>query len=251
MTASTSPQVLALIPARGGSKGVPRKNIAPLQGHPLIAYSIVASQRCPGIHRTLVSTDCPEIAEIAKAYGADVPFLRPAELAVDSSPDRDFIDHALIWLEAHENYRPDFIVHLRPTTPLRDPTVLERAIDQMKSSSDASSLRSAHAAPETPLKWFLRTPGGFFQPLLPTMTLEDTNRPRQSFPTVYIPNGYVDILRVSFLKKGISLHGEQMAGFITPFVTEVDTREDFQYLEFELEKTPSVLSKFLNDRHKG
>ena len=113
--------VVALIPARGGSKGVPKKNIAPLGGHPLIAYSIAAAARCPDIARVIVSTDAPDIAECARAYGAETPFLRPAPLAQDGSTDLDVVVHALEWLAAHEGLRPELLVLLRPTTPLRDP----------------------------------------------------------------------------------------------------------------------------------
>lgn len=95
-------KVFALIPARGGSKGMPKKNISPLRGYPLIAFSIVAAKLCSGIERAIVSTDSPEIADIARFYGADVPFLRPPELAQDDAPDIDFVRHALGWLETHE-----------------------------------------------------------------------------------------------------------------------------------------------------
>ena len=107
-------KIYAIIPARGGSKGVPRKNIRLVGGHPLIAYSIVAARQCRRIDRVIVSTDSPEIADIARAYGAEAPFLRPPELAQDASGDIDFIRHALDWFQQHDHAEPEMLVHLRP-----------------------------------------------------------------------------------------------------------------------------------------
>src|SRR2546429_9945030 len=118
--------VLALVPARGGSKGVPRKNIRNLCGHPLLAYSIAAARQCSRIDRVIVSTDSEAIAAVGREYGAEVPFLRPAEFATDASTDRELMIHAVEWLE-----RPGagsrFIAPARPTTPPRGPAVLHPA----------------------------------------------------------------------------------------------------------------------------
>ncbi len=112
-------KILAIIPARGGSKGLKNKNILPLLGHPLIAYSIKASLDSKRINRVIVSTDSKEIAVVAKQYGAEVPFMRPAEIAQDMSTDMEMFLHALGWLKKNEDYVPDIIVHLRPTSPVR------------------------------------------------------------------------------------------------------------------------------------
>ena len=112
--------VLAIIPARSGSKGVPGKNIAILGGHPLIAFSIVAA-KLAGIERVLVSTDSEEYARMAKQYGAETPFLRPAEISSDQSTDFEFMRHAMDWMVDKENLAPEYWLHLRPTTPFRDP----------------------------------------------------------------------------------------------------------------------------------
>src|SRR5687767_14237993 len=113
--------IYAVIPARGGSKGVPRKNLRSVSGVPLIAYSIKAALKTPSIERTIVSTDSPEIADVAKNLGADVPFFRPEEISQDRSTDYEFVAHMLEWLQNNEGKIPSQIVHLRPTTPLRDP----------------------------------------------------------------------------------------------------------------------------------
>ncbi|HQC21081.1 MAG TPA: acylneuraminate cytidylyltransferase family protein, partial [Anaerolineaceae bacterium] len=113
------PEVLALIPARGGSKGIPRKNIRDFGGAPLIAWSIAAALRAETVTRVIVSTDDEEIAAVAREWGAETPFLRPAELAQDDTTDYPVFRHALDWLAAHENYRPEVVVQLRPTSPVR------------------------------------------------------------------------------------------------------------------------------------
>ena len=114
-------EILAIIPARGGSKSIPRKNIRPLAGHPLIAYSIAAGRQSRLVTRTIVSTDDEEIAAVARQYGAETPFLRPAEFAQDNTTDFPVFTHALGWLKEHEGYQPDIIVQLRPTSPIRPP----------------------------------------------------------------------------------------------------------------------------------
>ena len=121
-------EVLAIVPARGGSKSIPKKNIRPFAGHPLLTYSIAAGLQASLVDRVIVSTDDEETAEIARQYGAEVPFLRPAELALDSTPDLPVFEHALSWLEREEAYVPEWIVQLRPTTPVRPPDCVDRGI---------------------------------------------------------------------------------------------------------------------------
>lgn len=227
---------VALIPARGGSKGVPGKNVRSLGGYPLIAYAIVAARLAGGVDRVIVSTDSPGIGEIAKLYGAEVPFLRPAELAQDASPDVGFFRHALEWFRTHEDRQPELFVHLRPTTPLRDAARIAEAIRAIRSRDEATGLRSVHELPEPPQK-MMGIAGGFLVGLFPHETRpEYYNLPRQSFPPAYHPNGYVDIVRADVLASGESLHGKRILGFVTPPVTEVDRPEDLEYLEFVLAK---------------
>ena len=122
------PEVLALIPARGGSKGIPRKNIRDYGGAPLIAWSIAAALRAETVTRVIVSTDDEEIAAVAREWGAETPFLRPAELAQDDTTDYPVFRHALDWLAAHENYRPEVVVQLRPTSPVRPIHLVDDAV---------------------------------------------------------------------------------------------------------------------------
>jgi N-acylneuraminate cytidylyltransferase len=149
--------MIAIIPARSGSKGVPGKNIKLLGEIPLFAFSIIAAKMMPSVSRVIVSTDSEEYAEIAKEYGAEVPFLRPNEISGDKSTDFDLFLHALNWFKENENLVPEYILHLRPTTPLRNPQIMEDAVRLfIENKNLASSLRSGHSAPESPYKWFLK-----------------------------------------------------------------------------------------------
>lgn len=124
-------RVLAVIPARGGSKGLPRKNIRPLAGIPLIAHSIRAAQMTKSINRCIVSTDSDEIAAVSRAYGGDVPFIRPAELAMDDTPMAPVLRHALAAVEEAEESRYDYFVLLEPTSPIRSPEAIDRAVSAL------------------------------------------------------------------------------------------------------------------------
>ncbi len=132
--------VLAIIPARGGSKGVPRKNIRCLAGKPLIAHTIEAALNCQAIERVIVSTDDSEIAEVARAYGAEVPFLRPGEYATDTATSLSVVKHALTWFAEQENYQPEAIAILAPTSPLRTMTHIEDTIKLLWSTGNDSAL---------------------------------------------------------------------------------------------------------------
>lgn len=241
-------KTVAIIPARGGSKGVPGKNLRPLRGHPLIAYSIAAARLARSIDRVIVSTDDRDIADVSRRYGADVPFLRPAEFAKDSSPDREFLMHALEWFDG-QLQTPDFFVHLRPTTPLRDPAEIDRALTLIGNDPAATSLRSAHAATESPFKWFSIGAAGYYGPIVPTMALDDTNKPRQAFPPVYVANGYVDVLRVEHLRRSPKIHGDKILPFVTGFTNEVDTLDDLAMLEHSSNHSPLAdrLVRYMDD----
>ncbi|MFC1501488.1 cytidylyltransferase domain-containing protein [Elusimicrobiota bacterium] len=241
---------VAIIPARGGSKGVPGKNIKSLAGYPLIAYSIAAAKLSKKIERIIVSTDSDDIAEISKKFGAEIPFKRPSEISQDSSTDLDFVLHALSWLKENEKQIPEYFVHLRPTTPLRDPKIIDKAIKEIESKPDSTSLRSAHKASESPFKWFRRDKDGFFNPLITSLKNDDINAPRQGYPEAYIPNGYVDVLKSAFILKGRVLHGEKIIGFVSPKCIEVDSADDFEFLEYEIRAKASVLLNYLKENFK-
>lgn len=240
-------QFTAIIPARSGSKGIKDKNLVLLGGHPLIAYSIAAAKITPGIDRVIVSTDSSEYSKIAVKYGAEVPFLRPKGLSLDNSTDYDFMSHALDWFDKNTNYSPDYWIHLRPTTPLRDTITITEAMSLMKNRDDATALRSGHVSPESPFKWFRTNKDGFLTSLTGNDTnLDKFNGPRQSFPDVLIPNGYVDIIKSSFIRDQQLLHGDKVLAFETPFCTEIDVLEELELIEFQLQNKVSLLSTYLN-----
>jgi CMP-N,N'-diacetyllegionaminic acid synthase len=233
---------VGLIPARGGSKGVPGKNVHPLGGMPLIAWAIVAARRAKSLSRVVVTTDSSAIAEVARKHGAEVPFLRPSELAQDVSPDRAYIDHALDFF-AKENRAPEHIVILRPTTPLRDPAVIDACVASISSRKDATSLRSVHPLPEPPQK-MMGIEDGWLTGLFPhDPRPEYYNLPRQTFPTAYQPNGYVDIVTTAWLRSSPGgIFGPRVLGFITDPVVEVDTPEALELLEFQIaRRRPDLL----------
>ncbi len=229
--------IIAIIPARSGSKSIKDKNIKLLSGHPLIAYSIIAAKLSKKIERVIVSTDSEEYGDIAKKYGAEVPFIRPDTYSKDNSTDRDFFIHAIDWFKENENTIPEYWVHLRPTTPLRVPEKIDEAIDVILNDDTATSLRSGHKAPESPLKWFVKE-DKYFKGLIEN---EEYNLPKESFEDIYIPDGYVDIVKTSYLLNNEKTHGENIISFESPVCTEIDSIEEFNYIEYQIQNSENSL----------
>ena len=208
-------EVLALIPARGGSKSLPRKNVLPLLGKPLIAYSIADARSSMLITRVIVSTDDAEIADVARAAGAEVPFLRPTELAGDFSIDIEYLRHALEWLAANEQYQPDLVVTLRPTEPMRQVATIDRAIARLAATPEADSLRSVRRASETPFKMWFMEGDGFLRPALGLDGVKEPyNQPRQRLPVAYWQDGYIDIARPATILGQNSPTGRRVLAFV-------------------------------------
>lgn len=213
--------MLALIPARGGSKALPGKNLRLLAGKPLITHSIECALQAQTITRTIVSTDDAEIAAVARAAGAEVPFTRPPELAEDDSPDLGVFRHALLWLGENEGYRPELVVHLRPTHPVRRSERVDEAVQALAGDPSADSLRSVSWPEQTPYKMW-RTAGRYLEPLLAVEGLRDAHsQPRQLLPEVWWQNGYVDVIRARTILDLDSTSGER----ILPFVIDEPTVE--------------------------
>ncbi len=227
-----SPYVLALIPARAGSKGVPGKNILKVGGRPLITYSIDHALASKYITRTIVSTDGEDIAQVARDAGAEVPFMRPAAFAGDQSPDIDVFRHALEFLSKSEGVLPDIIVHLRPTGPIRRVEIIDQAIEMVLADDDADSLRSVSLATESPFKMWLMD-GKYMKPL---MTLPDRpeahSTARQYLPKAYWQNGYLDITRPKTVLEKNSMVGDTPLCFvINEPKYEIDYPEDVVAVE--------------------
>jgi CMP-N-acetylneuraminic acid synthetase len=226
-------KVLALIPARGGSKSIPRKNIRLFAGHPLVAYSICAALAAKTINRIVVSTDDSEIAEISRSYGAETPFMRPAEFSSDNTPDYPVFHHALTWFLEHEGYQPDIIVQLRPTSPLRRVQHIDRSVKLLNDHSGADSVRTVCVPFQNPFKMWRVEEDGFLEPLLATQYHEPYNMPRQLLPEVYWQTGYVDATRSQTILQKQSMTGDH----ILPLIIEpgewidIDSQDDWQRAE--------------------
>ena len=234
-------KVVAIIPARGGSKGVPKKNIRKINDFPLIAYSIVLGNLLKNVDECIVSTDSKEIAEVSEAYGASVPFLRPSKFALDGSKDIEFFEHAINWYGNNKGYIPEYWIQLRPTTPLREPSIVDQAIKKIIANPDATSLVSIHEFAETPGKMF-GMQNGYLHGLCPLDPRpEYFTLPRQEFPPTYFGNGYVDIVKSSTILNSKSCYGTKMLGFETPDTGEIDVEDDFKKVEFYLSKNKNII----------
>jgi len=222
-------QILALIPARGGSKSVPRKNIRTLAGRPLLAWTIDAALSCKMCDRVVLSTDDAETASIARSFGAEVPFTRPAELALDDTLDFPVCAHALSWLDANQAYRPDFVVWLRPTSPLRVARDIDEAVELLVSSG-ADAVRSVCLAEHHPY-WMHRIEGDRLIPFVENIDLGKFMR-RQQLPPVYRLNGSVDAVTAANVEAGRLFEGDVRA-YVMPQERsiDVDSHTDFALAE--------------------
>lgn len=228
-------EVLALIPARGGSKSIPRKNIKLFAGHPLIAYSVAAGVKAQFVTRTIVSTDDEEIGAIARMYGADVPFLRPAELAQDNTTDYPVFEHALRWLDEHQGYQPEIVVQLRPTSPIRPTDCVDNAVRILLDHPEADSVRGVVPSGQNPFKmWRVDEQGRMVRLLNVPGISEPFNAPRQALPQTYWQTGHIDAIRVSTIYKQASLSGKTILPlFIDPrYAVDIDTQRDWQRAEW-------------------
>jgi CMP-N,N'-diacetyllegionaminic acid synthase len=226
---------LGLIPARGDSRGVPRKNLRTLGGKPLVAWAIESAKTSSRVDRVVASTDDDEIADVCRRHGAEVPFLRPAELARDETPDRPVYDHALEWLAEHADYRPDAVVWLRPTAPLREPHDVDAAVDLLL-ETDCDCVRSVCAAEHHPL-WMRTLEGDRLRPLLEAGD-ETVFHQRQLLPPVYRLNGAVDVVRSSSVTNTGALFGGDVRGYVMPAERSVDldSELDFAFASLLLER---------------
>lgn len=228
-------EVLALIPARGGSKGIPRKNIRDFAGYPLIAYSILAALRARLVTRVIVSTDDEEIAAIARQWGAETPFLRQSELAQDNTLDLPVMLHALEWLEKNEGYTPEVVVWLRPTSPVRPVDCVDDAIQLLLEHPEADSVRGVVPAGQNPYKmWRITEGSGFMQPLIGVDGIKEAyNAPRQVLPSVYWQTGHIDAIRSRVILQKQSPTGDVILPLqIDPrFTVDIDQPSDWKAAE--------------------
>jgi len=216
-------RVLGLIPARGGSRAVPRKNVRELAGRPAIAWTIDQARSCGRLDRIVVTTDDEEIAQIARGEGAEVPFLRPGELALDDTPDLPVYLHALSWLREHDGHEPDLVVWLRPTAPLREPDDIAGALDVLEASG-ADCVRSVCKAEHHPY-WMLALDGDRLVPFVEPDSGAVLRR--QLLPPVYRLNGAVDAVRRDRVDPGgRELFAGDIAAYVMPRDRSVDIDDE-------------------------
>jgi len=230
------PEVLAVIPARGGSKGIPRKNIKLFAGYPLISYSIAAALQSNSVTRVIVSTDDEEIAAVARQFGAETPFLRPAELAQDQITDLPVFEHALQWLKENEGYSPDLVIQLRPTSPIRPRQCVDEAVALLLQHPEADSVRGVVPSGQNPYKmWRL---DGDEKPMTPLLALEGVdepfNSPRQALPPTYWQTGHIDVIRPRAILEQKSMSGTVILPYLIDprYTVDIDTPFDWQRYEW-------------------
>jgi CMP-N-acetylneuraminic acid synthetase len=228
-------EVLALIPARGGSKSIPRKNILNFSGYPLIAWSIAAGLQSRSVTRTIVSTDDEEIAAVARQWGAETPFMRPAEFAQDGTTDLPVFEHALKWLAENEDYRPEVVVQLRPTSPIRPRDCVDAAVKALLAHPDADCVRGVVPAGQNPYKmWRISGEGGPMKNLLDVEGIDEPyNAPRQILPPVYWQTGHVDAIR-SLTIRGGSMTGKTIYPLVVDarYTVDLDSLNDWVKAEW-------------------
>jgi N-acylneuraminate cytidylyltransferase len=222
-----------LIGARGGSKRIPNKNIRILGGFPLVLHSIFTSRASYFIDRTFVSTNSPEIAELSFKWESEI-ILRPDNISQDTSTDIEWILHFLNEFKKNNDFYPEKLVFLRPTTPFRKIMTINNAIINFRKDND--SLRSVEEIGEAIEKHFKFNSNNNLKSICPCVNLEDTNNPNQSFSKSYKANGYVDILKSEFILDTKSLYGNKIQGFVTEKSVELDTPEDWEFATFLMEK---------------
>jgi N-acylneuraminate cytidylyltransferase len=211
-------------------------------GKPLIAWIIAASKGSKHVTRSIVSTDDNEIAAVARSYGAEVPFIRPAEIALDLSTDMEFLVHALDWLRDKEDYEPEIVVRLPPTSPLCTAAHIDEGIEKLLSTPEADAVRPIVEVSKHPYKmWKISSDGCWLEPFLPealTGLAEAFDQPRQLYPKVYIHTGAMDVMRLSTIRDLKSKAGRRLSFFMmrAEDSVNIDDQVDFDLAELVMKR---------------
>jgi CMP-N,N'-diacetyllegionaminic acid synthase len=219
-------RVLAIIPARGGSKGLPGKNMKEICGRPLIAWSIAQAKDCKHIHRIVVSTDDDQIAKLASGYGAEVPFMRPVELSSDTASTIDVIVHALCWFKKYEHYRPEYVLLLQPTSPLRSGKDINGVVRTLMDKG-ARAVVSVCETDHHPWWSNVLPASGSMKDFL---RLEILNKRRQELPVFYRLNGAIYFAEVGYLHEFNGFFGPDTFAYEMPRdrSIDIDSAVDFK-----------------------
>lgn len=226
------PQVLATICARGGSKGVPGKNIRLLLGRPLLGIAIECARAAASVDRIVVSTDSDDVASIAEQYGIAVPFRRPAELATDAAPKAATIEHAAAYVEAHEHFTPDLVVDLDVGVPLRAPADVDACVERLARQADLDGVVTVYEAERNPYFNMVEIDRDGRLTLVKRPAAAISRR--QDAPAVYSVSPSVFAFRRDRLATGTHLHTGRWAGCVVPRerAIDIDTELEFQFVEF-------------------
>jgi N-acylneuraminate cytidylyltransferase/CMP-N,N'-diacetyllegionaminic acid synthase len=227
--------VLAIIPARGGSKGIPQKNIKLLAGKPLIAWTLENAKKSKYIDRIIVSTDSQEIANVSLKYGAEAPFIRPRELAADETPSSEVIVHTIKWFEINRNQKFNVFILLQPTSPLRNGNQIDSALENFISNSNNKCLVSVKEVEESPY-WMKIIDDDYY---LKNFTLKQNNfTRRQDLPKIYILNGAIYIMTTSDFMNYKSFDVDKTVPFIMDKKSsiDIDNELDFEIAEYLFKK---------------
>ena len=219
--------MLAIIPARSGSKGIPDKNIRLCNGRPLLSYSIEQALAAKKVSRVIVSTDSIGYAEIARQFGAETPFIRPMEFATDDSLDIDVFEHTLKYLIETEGYFPEICVHLRVTHPIRNVCDIDTAVNMLLNTPSLDSVRSISKAKQTPYKMWLINEQNRLSPVVRCDIIEAYNAPRQALPEVWMQNANIDVVRSSVILEKHSMTGTNIAPLKQNINFDIDSESDF------------------------
>lgn len=232
---SNGKKILGLITARGGSKGIPGKNIKELAGKPLIAYTIEAAKKSGVFDRLILSTDDEKIAHVAKQYGCEVPFMRPAELAQDTTPHLPVIQHAVQWLSRSDNYVPEFVMLLQPTAPLRQPWHIREAVEFFKKTSPDSLVSVSEVPGHHNPHWQFHVDKNGRLVIFTGEKFSDIIKRRQELPKTYTRNGAIYLFKTDLLFDLInpSFYGGRVVGYIIDeeYNANIDTQEDWRKAE--------------------
>ena len=248
-------EVLGLIIARGGSQRVPHKNIKPLAGRPLLAYSIEAARRSHYITRVIVSTDSESIAQVAIQEGVEAPFRRPPEISQGHSTELEAVEHALTWLRDHESYEPDLVALIRPTTPFRKSETIDRAIELLLNDPAAHSVRTVKLCSEHPHKmWVMDNDGRRIRSFVPVeqKLREAHTLSYHLLPTIYVQNASMDVLRPSNIWNLRSTTGTEIIPLIMDEEESVDINSPLDFLLAEILMTQRAQrNQKSSSRNKG
>ncbi len=239
-----TPKVLALVPARGGSKGIPRKNVKPFCGKPLIAWSIEAGLTSGAVDRVVVSTDNEEIAEAARAAGAEVPFMRPAELAEDTTPTLPVLQHAVQWLKENEGYAPDYVLLLEPTSPGRQAFHIKEAIELVGKTGADSVIALGNVPGHFNYHWQVDLKEDGKALLVDGTPWPQVIRRRQDLPPMYFRNGAFYLFKTELLFADTpSLYGSDVRGYLVgpEYSIDIDSPKDWAEAEKIFEKLKETL----------